>query len=72
MVSCQGIDIVNHNVGSADKAVRSILGAAIISAGVYFKSWWGVVGAVPLLTALIGWCPAYSLLGVQTSSKSNA
>ena len=63
---------MKNNVGSADKAVRAILGAAIITAGVYFKSRWGIVGAAPILTALMGWCPAYSLLGVQTSSKSKA
>ena len=63
---------MNHNVGSADKAVRSILGAAIISAGVYFKSWWGAIGAVPILTALMSWCPAYALLGIHTSKNSKA
>ena len=63
---------MNKNVGSADKVVRIILGAAIIGAGVSFKSWWGAIGALPILTAFIGWCPAYSLLGVQTTSKSKS
>jgi hypothetical protein len=27
---------------------------------------WGFVGVVPLLTGLMGWCPAYTLLGIKT------
>jgi hypothetical protein len=27
---------------------------------------WGLIGIVPLVTGLIGWCPAYSLLGIKT------
>jgi hypothetical protein len=27
---------------------------------------WGYIGVVPLLTGLIGWCPAYPLLGMST------
>jgi hypothetical protein len=27
---------------------------------------WGWIGIVPLVTALIGWCPAYTLLGIKT------
>ncbi len=43
------------NVGMADKVVRSVFCAAIIAAGVYFQSWWGAIGAAPILTALMGW-----------------
>jgi hypothetical protein len=55
------------NVGKTDKAIRIIVGAAIILAGVYFKSWWGAVGVIPLITAFIGWCPAYIPFGISTS-----
>jgi len=54
------------NVGSADRVVRVVVGLAIIAAGFYFKSWWGAVGVVPLLTAAIGWCPAYLPFGITT------
>ncbi len=43
------------NVGMADKVVRLVFCAAIIAAGVYFQSWWGAIGAAPILTALMGW-----------------
>jgi len=57
------------NIGSADRVVRVVVGLAIIAAGFYFKSWWGAVGVVPLLTAAIGWCPAYLPFGITTCAK---
>ncbi|MFQ5471103.1 MAG: DUF2892 domain-containing protein [Gammaproteobacteria bacterium] len=63
---------MKKNVGSVDKGVRLVLGAAIIGAGMYFQSWWGAVGAVPILTALMGWCPPYALLGFNTCKISRA
>jgi hypothetical protein len=50
----------------ADKVLRLVVGAAIIAAGVYFQSWWGAIGAVPILTTLMGRCPPYALLGINT------
>ena len=60
------------NVGKADKIVRIIIGLVIIILGLYFKSWWGAIGLVPLLTALIGWCPLYVPLGIKTSKTEPA
>ncbi len=57
---------MKKNVGGIDKTIRIIIGLAIIGAGVYFQSWWGAVGLVPLLTALIGWCPPYALFGFSS------
>lgn len=57
------------NMGSADKIIRLILGVVIIGLGIYFKSWWGLVGLVPLVTALMNFCPAYTLIGVSTKKK---
>lgn len=57
------------NVGSLDRIIRIILGVVIIALGFYFKSWWGVVGLVPIITGLLNFCPAYSLIGVSTKEK---
>ena len=57
------------NVGQTDRTIRIVLGVVIIVAGVYFKSWWGVIGIVPILTAVIRWCPAYLPFGIS-SDKS--
>ncbi len=57
------------NVGTVDRIVRTVVGLGIIGAGVYFKSWWGAVGAVPLLTAAIGWCPLYLPFGFSSCKE---
>jgi hypothetical protein len=57
---------MKQNVGGFDKIARIVAGLAIIGWGVYAQNWWGAVGAVPLLTALMGWCPAYLPLGLST------
>lgn len=57
------------NVGSADRIVRLVLGVVIILLGIYFKSWWGIIGIVPVITGLLNFCPAYSLIGFSTKKK---
>ena len=57
---------MTSNVGSTDKMIRIVLGIVILGAGLYFKSWFGVIGLVPLFTAFIGWCPAYLPFGIST------
>ena len=54
------------NVGGLDKKIRIAAGIIILAAGAYFQSWWGVLGIVPLATALINWCPAYLPLNIST------
>ena len=56
------------NVGGIDRIIRIIAGIAIIALGVVYQSWWGVIGIMPLGTALIRWCPPYALLGISTCS----
>lgn len=55
------------NEGTADRALRVVAGFALISlVFVGPQSPWGWVGLVPLVTGLIGSCPLYSLLGINT------
>ncbi|BAI76082.1 hypothetical protein AZL_d02560 (plasmid) [Azospirillum sp. B510] len=56
-----------RNLGPVDRALRAILGLILISLTVVGpQSLWGLVGLVPLLTAFVGFCPAYTLLGIKT------
>ena len=57
------------NVGKTDRIIRVILGAGIIAIGVYLKSWWGVIGVIPIITAAIGWCPAYLPFGISSCKR---
>ena len=54
------------NVGMIDKAVRIVLGLLIIVWGVMANNWLGLIGLIPLATAVVGFCPAYTLIGINT------
>lgn len=55
------------NVGTLDRAARVILGAGILSlAFVGPQTPFGYIGLVPLLTGLLGFCPAYLPFGLST------
>lgn len=59
-----------RNIGGVDRALRIIVGLVLLALvfvlepGGYW--YWGLIGLVPLLTALIGNCPAYSIIGLST------
>ncbi len=57
---------MKKNVGGVDRGLRIALGLAIIVAGVIAGSWWGALGAIPLLTGLIGWCSPYAIFGISS------
>ena len=57
------------NVGQTDKRIRMVIGVVIIAAGVYYQNWWGLVGLVPLMTAVTGYCPPYKWLNINTNKK---
>lgn len=54
------------NVGGVDRAIRITLGIVILLAGLYFQSWWGLIGIIPIVTGLIRWCPVYIPFGFST------
>ncbi|MCK4906909.1 MAG: DUF2892 domain-containing protein [Spirochaetes bacterium] len=41
--------------------MRIIIGIVIIGAGICHKSWLGAIGAIPIITAVLGWCPFYKI-----------
>lgn len=63
---------MNANVGGADRIFRIAAGLVVIAAGLYFKSWWGVIGVPLLLTGLIRRCPAYLPFGLSTCAAKKA
>ncbi|HEX5803654.1 MAG TPA: DUF2892 domain-containing protein [Azospira sp.] len=55
------------NVGGFDKIARILAGIVLIAlAATGTVGVWGWIGIVPLATGLMGWCPAYSLLGFNS------
>lgn len=60
------------NVGRVDRVIRIIIGLGLLSlAFVGPQTAWGYIGIVPLLTALVGYCPAYPLFGLNTCFTSS-
>lgn len=55
------------NVGGVDRILRIIVGLVLIAlVFVGPKTAWGWLGLIPLVTALVGYCPLYSVIGVKT------
>ncbi|MGC8466857.1 MAG: YgaP family membrane protein [Acidithiobacillus sp.] len=55
------------NEGSVDRVLRVVVGIVLIAlVFVGPKTPWGWIGLLPLITGLVGVCPAYSLLGIRT------
>lgn len=62
---------MSKNVGTIDRILRIAVGLVLIVLAVTGTvGVWGYIGAVPLLTGLIGWCPAYLPLGIKTCGGS--
>lgn len=55
------------NIGGLDRVLRIVAGVVLLVLGAVGPlGWWGLVGLVPLGTALIGFCPVYPILGINT------
>ena len=58
---------MKSNVGGIDRPLRIVAGLVLIAlAATGTVGMWGWIGVVPLLTGLVGWCPVYPLLGINT------
>ncbi len=55
------------NEGTLDRAIRVVVGLVLLSlVFVGPATLWGLVGLVPLLTGIVGFCPLYRLFGLDT------
>jgi hypothetical protein len=61
---------MTQNIGNAERMIRAVVGLALIA--IVFvgpQTPWGWIGVVPLLTAVLGWCPPYALFGINTCGR---
>ncbi len=62
---------MKSNIGRTERIVRIVVGIGILSlAFVGPRASWAYLGALPLLSGLVGWCPPYALLGISTVRAS--
>ena len=66
---------MTRNIGSIDRTVRVIVGLLLLSL-IYFLEgnarWWGLIGLLPIGTAIVGYCPPYAWMGINTCGKKEA
>lgn len=70
IIKKKGIDM--KNVGNIDRVIRILL--AVVLLGLLFvlpgnAKWFGLLGLIPLVTAIVGICPLYSLFHISTRHK---
>ena len=58
---------MTRNEGQIDRFLRIVVGLVLLYLAITGQyTPWTWIGVVPLLTGLIGWCPAYALFGINT------
>lgn len=57
---------MKKNMGQKDRIIRGFFGVLMLMYAVVFQNMVGLVGVIPLLTAVTGYCPLYTLLGIRT------
>lgn len=60
-----------YNVGKTNKIIRVIISLLILGAGFAFKSWFGLIGIVPILTAVFGRCGLYYPFKINTVKETD-
>ena len=57
------------NVGGVDRVLRILIGVVILALGLIFRSWWGLLGLLPLATGIFRFCGLYPLLKISTCKE---
>lgn len=60
------------NEGSLDRAIRLIIGLIILSLWFVLQGnakYFAIIGLIPLITGILGWCPLYSIFGINTIKR---
>jgi hypothetical protein len=60
---------MKRNEGVLDRCIRVIIGLAIVAWGFNTGNWWGLIGLIPLITGLVGYCHLYKILGISTIKR---
>lgn len=61
---------MQKNLRRIDRVIRAIVGGLLmVLAATYVIRPWGWLGVIPVITAALGWCPAYMIFGISTCRK---
>ncbi len=63
---------MKKNIGDIERIIRVAIGLVILSLiFVGPQSLWGLIGILPLVTGLAGWCPSYAMFGISICKNQN-
>jgi len=65
---------VPNNIGMVDQWLRTIIGFSLVAMVLLTSSpwrWFGLIGLLPLATAILCWCPVYSYFGFSTDTGAH-
>jgi len=60
---------MGSNIGHLDRIIRVTIGLLVLSIVLFVPTharWFGLIGLLPLVTAILGECPLYTILGIST------
>jgi hypothetical protein len=61
--------IMKKNVGKTDRIIRLVIGISILTFGILYQSWFGLIGAGIIMPAIMGSDPLYTLIGANTNKS---
>ncbi|MBE3552521.1 YgaP family membrane protein [Kyrpidia tusciae] len=65
---------MKENVGKVDRVIRAVIGIVLLALLFIVPGnakYIGLIGIIPLFTAVAKWCPLYSLFGINTCRRVN-
>jgi hypothetical protein len=61
------------NIHKVERVARVIIGGFLASMAFWGPAnLWFLLGLIPVATGLVGWCPPYALLGINTCRIKNS
>ena len=64
---------MKSNLGTLDRVIRVFIGVALISGADNGRlGLWAWIGVLPIITAMISFCPVYSIFGIATCKVAPA
>jgi len=61
--------IMKANTGTIDRILRAVIGTGIIGLGIYFHTWWGLIGGIIFLSSVFSYCPIYTPFNINTKKE---
>lgn len=58
---------MTKNIHSVERVIRIGIGIALMPLAFFGpENYWFLLAGIPLLTGVLGWCPPYQILGINT------